>query len=56
MFTNNTFNLEYNTLSHEEIKNIEIEKLSNKGTIRFVFLPFRIYIYVDNIKLDEYSL
>lgn len=35
MFSNNKFNLEYNTLSNKDIKNLPIEILATKG---FMFL------------------
>lgn len=35
MFSNSRFNLEYNTMSNQEIRDLKIEKLSKKG---FMFL------------------
>ena len=35
MFTNSKFQLDYNTMSNQEIMDIKIEKLSKKG---FLFL------------------
>ena len=31
MFSNSRFNLNYNTMSHQEIMNIRVDKLSKKG-------------------------
>ena len=31
MFSNSRFSLDYNTMSNQEIMNIRVDKLSNKG-------------------------
>ena len=33
MFSNSKFNLEYDTMPNQEIKNLKVEKLSNKGML-----------------------
>ena len=35
MFSNSKFNLDYNTMSNQEIMDVKIEKLSEKG---FIFI------------------
>ena len=47
MFPNSQINLNNNAMSHEEIMNMQVDKLSKKGKLFFSQSLKRINIYVD---------
>jgi N6-adenosine-specific RNA methylase IME4 len=50
MFSNSKFNLEYNTLSNNEIVSLPVEKLSKKGN---TIIKFRILLFMDTKLSNE---